>query len=389
MADSGGKRLKRGGFGLSLPKVAVKDVILGGLAVLAAVVLGWVLFVDDPLGGKPVAVVSLDELTAPPDPTDPTSEGTADGTDPQAADGDSARIRQVPEAGAPLDTRAPGSVLIIDASRAGQPVVVASADPSLAERGPHGALPRISDDGRSPARHYARSAPGLAADQPKIAVVLGGMGLSVSASEDAIRRLPGGVTMAFAPYGRDLPRIAANAAQDGHEIMLQVPLEPFDYPDNDPGPHTLLSNLPERQNLDRLHWVMSRFMGYTGLASYMGARFSASERALEPVLKEVRDRGLLMFDDGTAPQSRIESISDRLGLPATRADVVLDAVPRRDDIDRALRELEEIALNRGYAVGSLSALPVSVQALEAWTDRLDERGIALVPLTSIVFRGSS
>ena len=48
-------------------------------------------------------------------------------------------------------------------------------------------------------------------------------------------------------------------------------MEPFDYPDNDPGPQTLLTSLEASQNIDRLHWLMSRFQGYVGIANHMGA----------------------------------------------------------------------------------------------------------------------
>lgn len=267
----------------------------------------------------------------------------------------------------------------------GRPVTVASADPGLKDRGPHGPLPRIADDGRIPAKIYSRPAPALPDSAPRIAIVLGGLGLSVSATEDAVRRLPGAISLAFAPYGRDLARITANAAQDGHELLLQIPLEPFDYPDNDPGPHTLLTDLPERQNLDRLHWVMSRFIGYAGVMGYMGARFVTAERALEPVLTEVRDRGLVYVDDGSVPQTTVPSISDRLGLLNARADIVIDAEPRRDAIDQALSQLEALALSRGHAIGVADALPVTVQSLEAWIREVESRGIALVPLTSIAF----
>ena len=64
-------------------------------------------------------------------------------------------------------------------------------------------------------------------------------------------------------------------------------MEPFDYPDNDPGPQTLLTSLTPEQNIDRLHWLMSRFQGYVGIVSYMGARFTASEPSLAPVLREL------------------------------------------------------------------------------------------------------
>ena len=114
-------------------------------------------------------------------------------------------------------------------------------------------------------------------DAPRIALIVGGLGVSASATADAIAKLPGAVTLGFVPYGTDVAALAARARDGGHEILLQVPMEPFDYPDNDPGPQTLLTSLTPQQNIDRLYWLMSRFQGYVGLTNTMGARFTASE----------------------------------------------------------------------------------------------------------------
>ena len=80
-------------------------------------------------------------------------------------------------------------------------------------------------------------------------------------------------------------------------------MEPFDYPDNDPGPQTLLTSLGADQNIDRLHWHMSRFQGYVGLANFMGARFCLRATAMQPIISEAAKRGLVYLDDGSAPRS--------------------------------------------------------------------------------------
>ena len=368
---------------VSTGRPSARTIITAVLVAAAVAFFGWVLLVDDPDGGEPVAVLPLGGAAGPQTSGDGTAPPSSGQLRSSVENADTGEVSD----GRPLPTRImPTSGAVIrEIGDDGRPVTIASADAALTERGPHGAIPRIAEDGRMPAKIYARPAPNLADGAPRIAIVLGGLGLSVSATEDAVRRLPGTISLAFAPYGRDLARITSNAAQDGHELLLQIPLEPFDYPDNDPGPHTLLTSLPERQNIDRLHWVMSRFIGYAGVMGYMGARFVTAERALEPILTDVRDRGLIYVDDGSVPQTAVPAISDRLGLMNTRADVVIDATPRRDDIDRALSELEALALNRGHAIGVADALPVTVQALEAWIRDIERRGIVLVPLTSIAF----
>src|SRR5262245_31187983 len=81
-------------------------------------------------------------------------------------------------------------------------------------------------------------------------------------------------------------------------------MEPFDYPDNDPSPQTLLTSLTPEQNVDRLHWLMSRVQGYVELINYMGSRFTASEQGLAQVLRDAGQRGLIYVDDGSSSRSK-------------------------------------------------------------------------------------
>jgi polysaccharide deacetylase 2 family uncharacterized protein YibQ len=107
--------------------------------------------------------------------------------------------------------------------------------------------------------------------------------------------VPGGVTLAFAPYGRNLQDYVNQARAAGHEVLLQVPMEPMDYPTNDPGPHTLLTSLTINNNLKRLDWLFGRFAGYVGVVNFMGGRFTSAESHVRPILEAIRDRGLMFL----------------------------------------------------------------------------------------------
>ena len=166
-------------------------------------------------------------------------------------------------------------------------------------------------------------------------------------------------------------------------------MEPFDYPDNDPGPQTLLTSLAPEQNIDRMHWLMSRFQGYVGVANYMGSRFTASDAAFAPVLREVAKRGLMYLDDGTSPRSLAGQIAGANNLPFAKASVVLDAVPTPVEIDRALSRLEAMARETGVAVGVASALPVSIARIAQWAKDAEARGFLLVPISAAAVKPKS
>ena len=188
--------------------------------------------------------------------------------------------------------------------------------------------------------------------------------------------------MAFAPYGSNLPTTLARARAAGHEILLQIPLEPFDYPQDNPGPHTLTVAASTSENIDRLRWIMCRITTYVGVMNYMGGRFTSSAKALAPVLAEIGGRGLLYVDDGSSAQSKAEDAAHG-SVPYLKADLVLDGDASPDAIDAQLNQLAAIARERGFALGTATAFPVSIDRIAAFAKQASEHGIAIVPVTAL------
>jgi len=385
-----------GKLGLNRIPVTPIQALAGGLGLAVGAVVLWSVAVDDPLGGEPMVVVAAKTGGAnAADPAGATdTKGNArryDGPPPTAAqpsgaqtvniiDGASGKSQQVV---IPVNPAGPGS----GSGAASAP----PGDRHLLEKTRHGDVPRIGADGARPSTAYARplAIPPGKADAPRIALVVTGLGISTKATNDALTRLPGPVSFAFTPYGHEVDQLVGRARQAGHEVLLQAPMEPFDYPDNDPGPQTLLTSLTAEQNIDRMQWLMSRFQGYVGIANFMGARFTASESALGPILRETGKRGLIFVDDGTSSRSLAGQIAGANNIPFAKADVVIDNVPTAAEIDRALGRLEAQARERGIAFGVLTALPLAITRVADWTKKAEARGFVLVPITAVAIKAKS
>lgn len=256
-------------------------------------------------------------------------------------------------------------------------------DPALLEKTAEGSLPKIGRDGRRPARVYARPVPPDTPATRRIALVVSGMGISESATAHAIEVLPPEVTLSFAPYGSNLQQWIEKARDAGHEVLLELPMEPFGYPQNDPGPHTLLTGADGRENVSRLEWLMSRFTGYAGVMNYQGARFTTSPSALKPVLAAIEARGLLYIDNGASARSLAPTLAQDIGLPAVQATRIVDPVQNPEVIATSLDMLEEASQQSGAALGVASGFPVTVDALAQWTAALKKDGFTLVPATAL------
>ena len=251
-----------------------------------------------------------------------------------------------------------------------------------------GQLPRIGSGNKKPSDVYARNTPMgvIHSDRPKIAILLGGMGLNAKLTQQAIKNLPGDVTFAFAPYGENLQSQVNKARADGHEVLLQLPMEPVGYPASNPGPKTLLASASAEDNLKALHWHMSRFAGYTGITNYMGGRLLATPEALKPVMAEMRKRGLVYLEDASTALTVSKTVAGETKLSERRAQVVIDADPSAQSIAAALELLEGEAKANGFAIGTGSGLEITVDAVKLWAEQLQERGILLVPV-SAMFKG--
>jgi polysaccharide deacetylase 2 family uncharacterized protein YibQ len=390
----GQKTVARGKRRFRLPFTGTQALaVLLGLFLVAFA--GFAIFNDNPLGGEPVARIAIRPSAAPAGekmaaaPVEVPEPGAKSAAKPAAAPGEQKTVTIIDgSSGARHDFVLSGDAAD-KAEAEAAPGLMAGIDSRLLEKSRYGMIP-VVNDGLKPFTVYAAEADrAKAAKMPVVSIVVGGLGVGAAKTTDAIMKLPPAVTLAFTPYGSDPGKLAERARAQRHEILLQVPMEPYDYPDNDPGPQTLLTTLAPEQNLDRLYWHLSRFQGYAGIANFMGARFVAADAVMQPIVREAAKRGLGYLDDGSAPRSVAGSLAAGQAMPFARADVAIDAVPTAVEIDRALAKLENLARERGVAVGIASALPVSIERIGVWIKALDSHGIMLVPLTTAMLKSKS
>ena len=258
-------------------------------------------------------------------------------------------------------------------------------DPDLQAPSPNGPLPVIGPDGRQAWQAYGREFTDPE-ERPRIAILLGPLGLIESASYSAIQQLPANVTLAFAPYTRNLSEWIAQARAGGHEVILHIPMEPFDYPDSDPGPHTLLTSVSADDNIERLEWLLSRASGYIGVSNFMGDRFTTSADHVRPVLGVLKSRGLMFLDAQATRNSVAARVALDLGVPRALNNRFIDSEASRIAIDARLFELERIASSVGTAVGIGFPYPVTIERIASWASTLADKGLVLAPLSAVANR---
>lgn len=255
-------------------------------------------------------------------------------------------------------------------------------DPALLHSTPLGKVPRIAPDGRKSVHYYAKPYDG-SRSSPRVAIIVGGLGLNSAVTERAIDELPAEVSLSFAPYARNLEFWTEKARRAGHEVLIELPMEGYGPNTEALGSAALLSSRTTQENLQRLDWLMSRFGGYVAATNYMGAKFTADEASIKPVLQKLNDAGVGYIDDTGAAHRAGRAI----GLPLASVSRMIPAAADSGALDRVRRELaalEQAAKSDGFAIGKTYAYAATIDEIAAWSKTLEKKGIAHAPASALL-----
>lgn len=372
------------GLTTALKKPPIAAGAAGALLLLTSAL--FILVLGDPRAGTPSARAALER--APAQAADiPTGleAFSLDAYGPYAdagAVGPDGQLLTEAAGGSALITLPDGTTIASPTAVAGprrppaQPLPAAPLQ-GLTQPGPNGPLPVIAPDGRVPAQAYAR--PFRPDGRPRVALIVGGLGLNAVTTRAAIERLPAEITLSFVPYAEGLQGWIDLARANGHEVMIEIPMEPTGYPENDPGPYTLLTSGAPEDIQSRMSWLLGRATGYFGVTNYLGDRFAQSDAGMNAFLGTLRQRGISFVDDG--------SMGRRPGAWArASADRIVDEVQTPAAVVAQLNALEAAAKTRGSALGSGFSYPVTVEAASRWADGLSARGVQLAPASAMTQR---
>lgn len=257
----------------------------------------------------------------------------------------------------------------------------ANANPELVERTAEGSVPKIGSDGTKPWKFYAKPYESKSS-VPMIAIIITGLGQNKNAT-DAATRLPENVTLSFSPYAKSSPTWANAARAAGHEIMLDLPLQPSNYPVTDPGPKGLLSGHADEENEQKLRWVMSRIQCYTGFTLPQNEGYSTDAPAFKTLLQDMADRGLMVVVGKEPAKTETKDLIKDGKAASIVADMLIDEDLSSTGIQTRLASLQQVARSKGYAVGIAQPLPITLKELGTWAAKLSDQGFVLVPLTAI------
>jgi len=191
------------------------------------------------------------------------------------------------------------------------------------------------------------------------------------------------VTIAVLP---ELPlsrRIIRDASRAGLEVLLQLPLEPYRFPEQDPGPGALLVWMPPAEVARRARQLLASAPGVTGVTTHMGSRFMEDTERMQALLEAVRSQNLLFVDGLTTHRSAGYDLARAMGVRAARRQVLLDPDESEATGRARLLEAERWAGRRGSVVAVARGRLLTLRLIEEAFHRWEALGLRLVPISEL------
>jgi len=245
------------------------------------------------------------------------------------------------------------------------------------QSGRYGKLPIISDDGREPWRYYAK--PDTSEDDAKvIALIVTGLGMDRDATTQALA-LPEEVALSFSPYAPELDRQLTRARSAGHEVWLDAPMQPEDYPASDAGTLALMKNMTQEEMDKVLQPLLGKAVGYVGFVAPRAESFTGYN-GMEYIAAQLKSRGLLLVLRGDA-FTPTDTASHTL---AVTRQLDLSMVDMAAPPDQMLEELAAMATQHGHTLGVTSPAPRVMHHITQFTKEMKQRNLTLVPPSALI-----
>jgi polysaccharide deacetylase 2 family uncharacterized protein YibQ len=247
---------------------------------------------------------------------------------------------------------------------------------------------RLIGPGRIILAAFCCFALGARAEPPRIAIVIDDVGFQWQLDQRAMALDPP-VALAIIPEGPLASRLARQAARQGREVWVHLPMTGLGHDNCQSGLTCLDPDWSPETMRDHLLRQLALVPEAVGINNHQGSEFTSDSGAVGCLVGAIglvnqgRARPLMVMDSRTVESSQLEHIARAGGLKTLRRRVFLDHSKNPDDLLPAWRRLIALAHREGQAIAIGHSREATLDFLELAIGELLAEGIELVPPSAL------
>lgn len=216
-----------------------------------------------------------------------------------------------------------------------------------------------------------------------VSLIIGGLGVNRSLTQEAIQSLPADVTLSFAAHSVGLQEWVDKARADGHEVFIEIPMESANFNPAEPGADRALRiTLPPAENGRRLDWMLSRAQGYAGLINFNGDSFLTRADIAAPFMDRLAQTSLGFITDGAFETPALPALAKSVRQPFKTGHGLIDPDPIPRVISARLSGLGNSAKSGEHPVGVGFSYPETLLEVQNWIASLEAQNLQLAPASA-------
>ncbi|MCK5878236.1 MAG: divergent polysaccharide deacetylase family protein [Holophagae bacterium] len=209
--------------------------------------------------------------------------------------------------------------------------------------------------------------------EPQVAIILDDVGLGHMATFKKALDIPYPLTFAILPFRRYSRECAAMARGRGFEMMVHMPMEPYRYPVEDPGPGAIFEKDSRELIEKKIQAAIDNVQYATGMNNHMGSKATSVPFTMRVVMRKLKQQDLFFIDSRTTADTVALQEARSAGVPSLPRKVFLDNSRKPQDIRKQLEAAISEACKTGYVVVIGHNYPETIGVLSKELPFLDRK----------------
>jgi len=215
----------------------------------------------------------------------------------------------------------------------------------------------------------------------KIAIVIDDFGYNLN-NLPMLDEIKYHLTASVLPNLRYSREISVRLAERGFQVILHLPLEPYEKLRLEK--NTIMTSMNEITIKNILQEDLASIGPVRGVSNHMGSRATQDPKIMSIIFEELKNRHLYFLDNLVSPKTICSDVAAKIGLPTAKRDIFLDNNTEPEYIRKQIHKLKTKARVYGQAIGVGHDRGSTLEVLKEVMPELEKEGYGFVFVSELV-----
>ncbi len=219
----------------------------------------------------------------------------------------------------------------------------------------------------------------------QIAIIIDDIGYRQS--DKAVLSLPANITLSILPHTPLGKVLAAQAFQQGNEILVHLPMQALN--GKAIGAGALTNTMNENELKTQIANAIESVPHVSGANNHMGSLLTQLDMPMRWVMESLQQHDIYFIDSRTTKYSQAGAMARSVGIPSLNREIFLDNDKSKSGLERQFQQAITLAKSKQQIVVIAHPYPETIAFLIENIHRLTSEDIQLVHASSLLPKHSA